>query len=868
MAPSTEGVLSAMSLSSRASGRAASTTPLASKHTSSVSPASLQSKQQHTTLTPPCNTVVCCDANHSAPPVSCATECHGFPTSAPASPCSDIHHISSACAEPSCGAATSSAAALVCSSAVACCGDTACADVPDSPCSQSSCSVAGDCSSMTLAVPTLATCCTDEACETDASLAHSKDTANVCNGIVQPSSKAAHTHTNRSTSQSHNECRDCRGSLTSTGTAEGGQLYSSFQELLDCCCCSMPPSVDKCCVGSTPYPCNAPHTSPADTVSPAGHHQSHAQDTAPPPPPPSDTPSSSIITNATQYTSPGGSRHQIVSRASTVSNTATPQPVAASPSSTLPWTSSMLHSSPFPAKDKSSGMSAFDNHHHHSPAGTVSFEDILSELQSWNDCMFEQPHLHSSHGGCLPPAMTLCNSDICHTTAPHSHWIPTSTMQQQQQQHTPNALQNSGGGQQDARPQLCQWGGCNERFWTVEELVAHVNHSHLARKNAVTDGVQQASLTDNSFLASISQGAKPVTESQIQSNAETQSGAGGHLECLWKDCHQVPLPGKPEFGTFTPNTEEDLWKTHDATAAEAGSQDDKMSLAILQHLLHDHLGQQSAAPFSLKGHHAHFAPPTPSSPYKFGDAALSSNKDSVVSTWAGKKRKSSQDSSGISSNSSNSGASCSDSHQLHCRWQGCSATFDTHSALTEHIELEHVGSGKAEYECRWVGCARHASGQKFSQKQKVLRHIQTHTGDRPFKCTECGKRFSEQNTLAQHMRTHTLERPYVCDYPGCGKAFSVAGSLTIHKRTHTGSKPFVCSFPGCGKAFAESSNLTKHVRTHTGDKPFRCDECGKCFSRPDQASRHRKTHERKRVRVAEVATGKEQQGQAVGGLKT
>ncbi|TKY90494.1 hypothetical protein EX895_000492 [Sporisorium graminicola] len=524
-------------------------------------------------------------------------------------------------------------------------------------------------------------------------------------------------------------------------------------------------------------------------MSPAGHHPNNAPETTAPPPPPSDTPSSSIITNATQYTSPGGGRHQMVSRASTVSTTATPQPVAASPSSMLQWTSSMLHSSPFPSKDKSAGVSAFDNHHHHhSPAATVSFEDILSELQSWNDCLFEQPHLHSSHGGCLPPAMTLCNSDVCHTTAPHSHWMPTNAEQQQQQQHTPGALQNSGGGPQDARPQLCQWGGCNERFWTVEELVAHVNHSHLVRQNATTDGAQQASVADSSFLASISQGAKPVVESRTQSSAEVQAGAGGHLECLWKDCHQVPLPGKPEFGTFTPTTEADLWKTHDPAAAVGGAtgQDDKISLAILQHLLHDHLGQQSTAPFSLKGgDHPPFTPPAPSSPYKLGDAGLSTSKDSAASSkLAGSKRKSSHDS-GLSSSCSCS--SSSEPHQLQCRWQGCSASFDTHSALTEHIELVHVGSGKAEYECGWVGCARHASGQKFSQKQKVLRHIQTHTGDRPFKCSECGKRFSEQNTLAQHMRTHTLERPYVCDYPGCGKAFSVAGSLTIHKRTHTGS---------------------------------------------------------------------------------
>ena len=86
---------------------------------------------------------------------------------------------------------------------------------------------------------------------------------------------------------------------------------------------------------------------------------------------------------------------------------------------------------------------------------------------------------------------------------------------------------------------------------------------------------------------------------------------------------------------------------------------------------------------------------------------------------------------------------------------------------------------------------------------------QTHTGHRPFTCSECGQHFSEAATLAQHMRRHTRERPYKCDHPGCGKAFAIMGALTIHKRTHNGDKPFKCGV--CGKAFEESSNLSKHV---------------------------------------------------------
>lgn len=179
-----------------------------------------------------------------------------------------------------------------------------------------------------------------------------------------------------------------------------------------------------------------------------------------------------------------------------------------------------------------------------------------------------------------------------------------------------------------------------------------------------------------------------------------------------------------------------------------------------------------------------------------------------------------------------------------CGWINCSCSFDTHAELTAHIAQVHVGSGKTEYECGWVGCERAMQGRKFTQKQKVLRHIQTHTGDRPYECPSCHKRFSEASTLTQHMRTHTQERPYKCDFPGCNKTFSVVGSLTIHKRTHTGDRPFKCPYPNCDKQFSESSNLNKHIRVHRGDKPFQCPECLRRFTRPDQLTRHRKVHDK------------------------
>ncbi|KAG8827233.1 zinc-finger protein [Serendipita sp. 401] len=179
-----------------------------------------------------------------------------------------------------------------------------------------------------------------------------------------------------------------------------------------------------------------------------------------------------------------------------------------------------------------------------------------------------------------------------------------------------------------------------------------------------------------------------------------------------------------------------------------------------------------------------------------------------------------------------------------CGWVGCNLSFATCDELTEHITEAHVGHGKSSYECFWGGCDRHGACS-FPSKQKVLRHIQKHTGYKPHTCSVCNERFAEATSLQQHMRRHTRERPYVCDFPGCGKSFSIPGGLRIHKRAHSGEKPFKCPEPGCDRAFAESSNLAKHLRIHTGIKPFRCThpECGKSFGRKDQLLRHVATHQ-------------------------
>ena len=63
-----------------------------------------------------------------------------------------------------------------------------------------------------------------------------------------------------------------------------------------------------------------------------------------------------------------------------------------------------------------------------------------------------------------------------------------------------------------------------------------------------------------------------------------------------------------------------------------------------------------------------------------------------------------------------------------CHWQGCETRFESFDDLTGHLSERHIGTGKSQYVCSWEECER--QGRAFTQRQKVMRHIQTHTGKR------------------------------------------------------------------------------------------------------------------------------------------
>ncbi|KAF2088668.1 hypothetical protein K490DRAFT_14337, partial [Saccharata proteae CBS 121410] len=74
-----------------------------------------------------------------------------------------------------------------------------------------------------------------------------------------------------------------------------------------------------------------------------------------------------------------------------------------------------------------------------------------------------------------------------------------------------------------------------------------------------------------------------------------------------------------------------------------------------------------------------------------------------------------------------------------------------------------------------------------------------------------------------------------CMYPECDKTFGRRENIRSHIQTHLGDRQFRCNH--CSKCFVRQHDLKRHAKIHTGDKPYKC-PCGAGFARQDALTRH------------------------------
>ncbi|XP_015118610.1 zinc finger protein 236 isoform X2 [Diachasma alloeum] len=169
-----------------------------------------------------------------------------------------------------------------------------------------------------------------------------------------------------------------------------------------------------------------------------------------------------------------------------------------------------------------------------------------------------------------------------------------------------------------------------------------------------------------------------------------------------------------------------------------------------------------------------------------------------------------------------------------------SRTDATDSSVSERVLMDSVAERntirplnaeadkeKKEYTNKCEYCPK-----TFRKPSDLIRHIRTHTGERPYQCTHCDKSFAVKCTLDCHMKVHEGTKSFCCHV--CNSLFATKGSLKVHMRLHTGSKPFKC--PICDQRFRTSGHRKVHMVTHTkstGDNGSRRRERQKKNQKPE-----------------------------------